>query len=56
MLHGAQATLSAAVAYMQISSLLLKGGVTAAGQSGCRLTAAGKENLLFRQDILKWQK
>lgn len=33
MLHGAQVILSAAEAYMQISSLLLKSGVTAAGQS-----------------------
>lgn len=32
-LHGAQAILSAAEAYMQISSLLLKSGATAAGQS-----------------------
>lgn len=32
-LHGAEATLSEGEAYMQVSSLLLKSGVTAAGQS-----------------------
>lgn len=57
-LQGAQATPGTTQAYMQISSFLLKSGVTATEKSslagGLLITLKG--NPSFRQDILKWQK